>query len=128
MLSNLEIEEFKKLSVGNDLLEKVYKELMSIYEDPTKAVYKEITQAAVALSKEMSHVRNGEEHLAPILKSDDKTFERMFKIITEAEKVFAGIRKGKEDVFPEEAKSDKEKEKEEGLSFADKMANKKRKD
>lgn len=128
MLSKLELDEFKKISVGNPLLEKVQQDLEGIYGDPTKVFYKELNQTIIALSKELGFIRLGQSELAHIIGSEDKTFERVSKLLTDSEKIFSGLRKGKEDVFPEEAKSDKELEGEKGLSFADRVANKKRKE
>ena len=128
MLSKLELEEFKRLSIGNELFEKIYHELDSINEDPTKVFYRELNQTVIALSKELGFIRNGEKNLAHIIGSDDKTFERVSKLLTDSEKIFSGLRKGKEDVFPEMAKSDKEAEGEKGMSFADRKANKRRKE
>jgi hypothetical protein len=128
MLSKLELDEFKKIAVGNHILEKVLQEIESIHGDPTRVFYKELNQTIIALSKELGFIRLGQKELAHIIASDDKTFERVSKLLTDSEKIFSGLRKGKEDVFPEEAKSDKESEGEKGMSFADRVANKKRKE
>lgn len=128
MLTKEELEQFRLIASKDELLLKVLEEVNSIHTDPTKVFYRELIQTVMAMSKEMEFVRTGKKELAHIIASEDKIFERMTKLITDSEKIFAGLRKGKEDVFPDEAKSDKEKEKESGISFADKIANKKRRE
>jgi hypothetical protein len=122
-----EIKLLEKLSEKDPLLKSAYDEIMGIHADPTKIFYKELIQTVMALSKELEFIRTGKKELANIIGADDKTFERVTKLLTDSEKIFSGLRKGKDDVFPDEAKSDREKESEEGLSFTDRLANKKRK-
>jgi len=128
MLTKAELEEFKKMADKNSLLEKVYNEIEAINGDPAKEFYKELVLTISALSKELSFLRDGKKELATLIASDDKTFERVTKLATDADKIFNGLRKGKMDIDPESAKEASEKDKEEGMSFSDKMANKKRKD
>jgi hypothetical protein len=122
-----EIKLLEKLSEKDPLLKSAYDEIMGIHTYPTKIFYKELIQTVMALSKELEFIRTGKKELANIIGADDKTFERVTKLLTDSEKIFSGLRKGKDDVFPDEAKSDREKESEEGLSFTDRLANKKRK-
>ena len=61
MLSKLELDEFKKIAVGNHILEKVLQEIESIHGDPTRVFYKELNQTIIALSKELGFIRLGQK-------------------------------------------------------------------
>lgn len=97
---NLENPKLKKLAEEYPLVQELIDELESYQTDPQKVFYLELKEMVVALSSEMKSVRNPINNdedikkLCPILKGDDKLFERIKSLMTDSEKIFNGLKKG----------------------------------
>lgn len=94
----LEAAEQKQLANAKKdypVVAKIAKELEIYMNDPSSEFYKELILTVQHLSKELGYVRDGKEAMATILKSEDKTFERISSLLTNSEKIFTGLDKGK---------------------------------
>jgi len=108
IFSEEEQEQIKKIAAKNELISKLWQEYNKYQQDPTAEYYLEIVEMTKALAKEMASVRNPQKKTvggvevnvmaAPILLSEDKLFERIKGLLTDNEKIFAGINKGKQEM------------------------------
>lgn len=103
-----EQSDIKKLSDKHPLVKRLWDEYLKYQQDPSSEYYLEVVEMTKALAREMNSVRNPKKEKvgdkvvnvmdAPILLSEDKLFDRLKVLLTDSEKIFAGILKGKQDL------------------------------
>lgn len=100
--------DIQKLANKNELVKKLWEEYSKYQQDPSAEYYVEVVEMAKALANEMKSVRNPKKEIvdgktfnvmdAPILLSEDKLFDRIKVLLTDSEKIFIGISKGKHEL------------------------------
>lgn len=118
--------EIKKISDKNPLVKRLWEEYDKYQQDPTAEYYIEVVEMAKALAREMHSVRNPKEETidgqkvsvmsAPILLGTDKLFDRIKILLTDSEKIFAGISKGKQELTKGSVFENKDADKKKKLS------------
>lgn len=100
--------EIKKISDKNPLVKRLWEEYDKYQQDPTAEYYLAVVEMSKALAGEMNSVMSPKKEIidgktvtimdAPILLSEDKLFERIKSLLTDNEKIFSGIAKGKQEL------------------------------
>lgn len=116
-LTDKEEKDIQALSKKHPEVEKVYTEYKLYKTDATRILHAEFNEMAKCLAGEFKLIREGASGQCRILTSDDKLYERVLALMTNSEKIFKGMRIGKEDISPEAVVKEKDKDKEakEGL-------------
>ncbi len=100
--------DIKKLSDKHEVIKRLWEEYSKYQQDPSAEYYLEVVEMTKALAREMNAVRNPRKETvdgktvnvmdAPILLTEDKLFDRLKVLLTDSEKIFTGISKGKQEL------------------------------
>lgn len=106
-LTEKELAELAPLIKKHPIVGRLYDELEAYQTDPTRKFYNSIANVINTLSNEMNWLceENEEnEGKVKLLNSNDKKFANLKVMLTDSEKIFAGLNKGLSYINPEEAK------------------------
>jgi hypothetical protein len=108
ILTKEQLDQIEKLAAKYEVIQLLWEDYKKYQQDPSTEYYLEVVEMTKALAKEMRSVRNPEKKEidgkmmnvmdAPILLCEDKLFDRIKVLLTDSEKIFAGIFKGKQEL------------------------------
>lgn len=103
-----ERKELITLSEKHKIVAKVLEELESYKQDTTKKYYASINKITNAIADDLVKVAEGRDADCVVLTS--YLFDVIQKLLPITDKVFSGIKKGKEDIDPEGAEKERKEE------------------
>ena len=109
-LTEKHLKELEELSKEQECVKLLLEEWRSYTEDVTKIFYLSLTSAVKALSIELKCIGDGELSDFPILRSEDKFFERINALMKDSDKIFRGIAIGKDHIDPDAKQREKEQQ------------------
>ena len=112
-LTEKEEKDIITLSKKHPEVEKVYTEYKLYKTDATRILHAEFNEMAKCLASDFKLARTGRAKECVILNSEEKLYERVLALMTNSEKIFKGMRIGKEDISPETISKEKNKDNEE---------------
>lgn len=103
-----EKKELITIAQEHTLVARLLEELESYKQDTTKKYYSSINRITNAIADDLVKVAEGRDSECVVLTST--LFDVIQKLLPITDKVFAGIKKGREDLDPEGAEIEKKKE------------------
>jgi hypothetical protein len=103
-----EKKELITIAEKHSVVAKLLEELESYKQDTTKKYYSSINRITNAIADDLVKVAEGKDEQCVVLTSS--LFDVIQKLLPITDKVFAGIKKGREDIDPDAAELDKKLE------------------
>ena len=103
-----EKKELITIAEKHKVVQKLLEELESYKEDPAKMYFSAVNALTKAIAKDLLHFANGESGNCKVIPPGD--FDALQKQLSITDKMFSGIKKGKEDIDPEAAELEKKLE------------------
>jgi hypothetical protein len=103
-----EKKELITIAEKHKVVQKLLEELESYKQDTTKKYYASINRITNAIADDLVKVAEGKDSECVVLTST--LFDVIQKLLPITDKVFAGIKKGREDIDPETAELEKKLE------------------
>lgn len=100
-----ERKELITLSEKHPIVAKLLEELQSYKDDPAKVYYAAVNYLTKAIAKDLMHYAKGESGKCKVLPIEN--FDAVQKQLSITDKMFSGIKKGKEDIDPEAAEKER---------------------
>ena len=99
IISEKERKEIIILGEKHPIIKRMHDEVLSYANDPAKVFYKEMSLTIKAMSDELRMAREDDEPELKIL-GNKELFTMIKDLLTNSEKIFAGLRKGRLDIDP----------------------------
>lgn len=110
IISEKERKEIIILGEKHPIVKRMYDEILSYASDPAKVFYQEMSLTIKTLSEELKTVREDEDPQLKIMGNKD-LFTMIKDLLTNSEKIFAGLKKGKLDIDPNAKQQEDNKDK-----------------
>lgn len=99
IISDKERAEIITLGEKNPIVKRLYDEVLIYSNDPAKVFYKELSLTIKALSEELKTAREEDEPNLRLL-GNKELFTMIKDLMTNSEKIFIGLEKGRFDIDP----------------------------
>lgn len=108
IISEKERKEIIILGEKHSIVKRMFDEVLSYANDPAKVFYKELSLTIKTLSEELKIAREEDDPNLRLL-GNKELFTMIKDLLTNSEKIFIGLKKGKLDIDPSAKQQDENK-------------------